>query len=69
MRRLVAAALLSMALASCVGVRPWQRGKLSKQKMQVDGQSEAVLIEQHTFSYREGSSGGYGGSGGGCGCN
>ena len=43
--------------------------KLSKKKMQVDGQSEAVLIEQHTFSYREGSSGGYGGSGGGCGCN
>ena len=30
---------------------------------------EATAIEQHVYEYREGSAGGYGALGGGCGCN
>lgn len=59
-----------LASAGCVGsVKPYERGKLAKSKMQFNPDPEAALLEQHVFQYREGSAGGYGGSGGGCGCN
>jgi len=30
---------------------------------------DELLLEQHTYEYREGAIGGFGGGGGGCGCN
>jgi hypothetical protein len=65
-----ALALLLLTLAGgCARVRPWQRELLAKPKMALDADPEAALLEQHVYEYREGAAGGYGGSGGGCGCN
>jgi hypothetical protein len=61
--------LLAVLASGCSGVKPYQREKLAKPKMQFDTQPEATQLEQHVFEYREGSFGGYGGGGGGCGCN
>lgn len=65
-------ALLGVAGAcgtGCATVQPYQRSYLAKDKMQLDPDPTATLLEQHVFAYREGSAGGYGGGGGGCGCN
>lgn len=60
---------LLLASSSCVRVKPYQRELLAKRIMALDPSPEATLLEQHVYQYREGSAGGYGGSGGGCGCN
>jgi hypothetical protein len=62
-------ALVLVAGTGCAAVKPWDRGRLAKSKMQLDPSPEATLLEQHVFEYREGSSGGFGTVGGGCGCN
>jgi hypothetical protein len=61
--------LTAIAVTSCASVKPYERGKLAKDKMALERQPEAVLLEQHVYQYREGSAGGLGGAGGGCGCN
>ena len=61
--------MLALSLVGCVGARPWEREHLAKRKMLLDDDPQAVALEQHVYSYREGSTGGYGSSGGGCGCN
>jgi hypothetical protein len=62
--------LLALAvLASGCGVQAYQRGHLAKPKMQLGQDPEAAALEQHVYEYREGASGGYGTTGGGCGCN
>ena len=53
----------------CATVQPWERGILAKKKMQMDADPEASALEQHVYEYREGTTGGYGSVGGGCGCN
>jgi hypothetical protein len=64
------AALVALALAaSGCGVQAYQRGHLAKPKMQLGQDPEAAALEQHVYEYREGASGGYGTTGGGCGCN
>jgi len=69
------AALLSMsisiALNGCVslGAKPWQRDLLAKRAMQFDGYALDDAIDDHIYFSKEGSSGGHGVSGGGCGCN
>lgn len=70
-RRLWPLPLLGVLLASsgCTAVKPWQRARLAKPMMQLDPEPESTLLEQHVYQYREGSAGGYGGLGGGCGCN
>lgn len=69
-RSIAAASLFLLLLsAGCTAVKPWDRGRLAKPKMQLDPSPESTLLEQHVFEYREGSSGGYGTVGGGCGCN
>ena len=60
---------LALLGAACAGVKANQRGRLAKSKMQFNPHPEAATLEQHVYSYREGSTGGYDGGGGGCGCN
>jgi hypothetical protein len=64
-------ALMSLALASagCATVAPQQRAILADPTMQfdADGKHEAPL--HHALENREGSMGGTGVEGGGCGCN
>jgi hypothetical protein len=56
-------------MLGCTAVKPWERGKLANPKMKLVRDPQAASFEQHVFEYREGSSGGYGTVGGGCGCN
>jgi hypothetical protein len=67
--RLARLLAIFLLLGGCAGVKPWEREYLSDPKMALDAEPEAALLEQHVYQYREGSAGGYGGSGGGCGCN
>jgi hypothetical protein len=61
--------LAAAGLGGCVNVRPWERAILADPCMAVVPDPEEAKLEQHLFAYREGSAGGYGDTGGGCGCN
>ena len=53
-----------------MGVQPWERDILARQNMmpgQADGLDDA--FDDHIYFSKEGSSGGRGFGGGGCGCN
>lgn len=60
--------VLTMASVSCVVVKPYEREVLADPIMQFDyyDLDRAYLLK--LFETREGSSGGYGGASGGCGC-
>ncbi len=61
-------AVLALLLSGCATVKPWQRGRLGHPAMQMDGRPGSSQ-RPHLLSIREGSVGGEGGTGGGCGCN
>jgi hypothetical protein len=62
--------LCILSLAGCTNtVQPWERGTLAKPEMAFDPNTSELAIRNHTFSAKEASTGGYGVSGGGCGCN
>lgn len=50
-------------------VTPWQRGNLAKRVMVRDATSAQAALEQHAYSAKEATAGGYGIGAGGCGCN
>ncbi len=50
-------------------MKPWEKEHLADKIMQFDADKEELAWELHAFPSREGSAGGYGGPGGGCGCN
>ena len=50
-------------------VRPWQKELLAKRIMLLRPDGEESRLDQHMLESREGSSGGFGTAGGGCGCN
>jgi hypothetical protein len=62
-------AIFLLTLASCVTVKPQQRQVLSDPIMQFEGDPHASAQLRHAIDNREGSYGGAGVSGGGCGCN
>lgn len=73
MKRLL---LITVALATlfafstgCARVKPWEREYLADPTMQFDANKEEEAVRKHFTSTREGSVGGFGVSGGGCGCN
>ena len=65
-RCLVLAAAL---LAGCVRVQAHQRGYLAKPTMNPQAAPLEQKLDTHVQEYREGSMGGNGVGGGGCGCN
>jgi Domain of unknown function (DUF4266) len=72
MKRLLAiAALMASLLSGCAtgGVAPWDRGVLARQDMQLDAYPTDAALDDHIYFSKEGSSGGRGFGGGGCGCN
>jgi hypothetical protein len=73
MRRFVILALLSTAaaLTGCgrYAVRADEKEFLADRIMQADYDVLETASDQHVLSNREGSEGGYGAAGGGCGCN
>jgi hypothetical protein len=66
---LVLLAIAASSLASCVTVKPQQRAVLADPIMQFEGDPQAAAQLRHAIDNREGSYGGGGVSGGGCGCN
>ena len=62
--------ILNLATAcSSLGVKPWEKGELSKKEMQFGSTPLQSGFEDHTYFSKEGSSGGRSFSAGGCGCN
>ena len=61
--------LVAIASAGCATVAPYDRGTLARTDMQLERNGDAAAGQQHADAYREGSAGGTGASGGGCGCN
>jgi hypothetical protein len=70
-RRALAALALAASLMGmgCVHVRPHQRETLAERKMKFSPDPAEDELDLHMQESREGSAGGYGSAGGGCGCN
>ncbi len=62
-------ALIVALLAGCATVAPQQRAILADPTMQFNGEAKHDAALRHAIENREGSMGGTGVSGGGCGCN
>ena len=60
---------LVVLLGGCARVKPWQREDLARRSMVDDREKGEKRFEQHARGSREGSDGGTGDPGGGCGCN
>jgi hypothetical protein len=63
--------LALVATAGCgrYAVRADEKEYLADRIMQPDYDATEMANDQHVLSNREGSQGGYGAAGGGCGCN
>ena len=66
---LFALLLLAPAAAGCATVSPYEREYLSRPSMDVQREAPEEGFKAHVFDAREGAMGGYGSTGGGCGCN
>jgi hypothetical protein len=55
--------------AGCATVKPQERAILADPIMQFEGDAKAAAQVNHALENREGSYGGSGVTGGGCGCN
>jgi len=71
--RVVLACLLLLALqflaTGCATVKPYERELLAQRIMDFNKAKAEEAKERHWLETLEGSSGGIGGSGGGCACN
>ncbi len=61
--------VLAMASSACVTVKATRRAVLADPIMQFEGDPQASAQLRHAIDNREGSYGGGGVAGGGCGCN
>jgi len=68
-RRLSMLLLPPLAACSMQPVQPWEKGILAKPEMTFEGDPLDQKFVEHTYSSKEGASGGAGVGGGGCGCN
>jgi len=66
---IVPLSLLLLAASGCVTVKPQERAILADPTMEFNGDPHANAPIRHAIENREGSFGGEGVSGGGCGCN
>lgn len=69
MRNTLLIVLTVTSLASCTTVKPWEREVLARDDMQLDAQALDTALDDHIYFSKEGTSGGRGFGGGGCGCN
>ena len=60
---------LLLGASACATVAPYERERLARPDMELGRNADARAGEEHATAYREGSTGGTGSSGGGCGCN
>ena len=64
----ITSVVLLFSFVSCAAVKPWEREKLADPIMEPKSQFAKQKLDEKFFSSREGSMGGSGGIGGGCGC-
>ena len=71
MRTFLLLATLCIVLEGCAtpGVQPWEREVLARDDMQLDANALDTAFDDHIYFSKEGTSGGRGFGGGGCGCN
>jgi len=71
MRKFSLLLLLAATLSGCtsLGVQPWEREVLARDDMQLDANGLDTAFDDHIYFSKEGTSGGRGFGGGGCGCN
>ncbi|MEK6679051.1 MAG: DUF4266 domain-containing protein [Nitrospirota bacterium] len=69
MKRYILTIIFILLITGCASVKPWEKEHLAGKIMQFDADKEELAWELHAFPSREGAAGGYGGPGGGCGCN
>jgi hypothetical protein len=60
--------LIMMLISGCAVVQPWERERLADPNMMFDENPIQKGIKEHYINIREGSEGGTGSQGGGCGC-
>lgn len=60
---------VAAATTGCAPVKPYQREYLSLRPMRPTSEASEDRFRSHWGSSREGSEGGFGAAGGGCGCN
>lgn len=69
-KKLILLSLVAMLFVSgCAAVKPWEREYLADPIMRPDYNKEEKAVREHFLGTREGSTGSFGVSGGGCGCN
>ncbi|WP_232317341.1 DUF4266 domain-containing protein [Candidatus Nucleicultrix amoebiphila] len=56
-------------LQACTNIEPWERNYMAESHMLLDPYPLDSILSDHIYFSREGTSGGYGLGGGGCGCN
>ncbi len=61
--------LLAFLLQACTSVKAYEREHLAKRIMDFNKVAGEEATERHWLETLEGSTGGMGGSGGGCACN
>lgn len=61
--------ILVVIVAACTPVKPWQKEHLASPHMAFEANTTEGKYRRHLYESREGSRGGYGVGGGGCGCN
>lgn len=71
MKNIIIFSLLSILFSGCVKeVKPWEKNILAEENMQLGGGDTMIKkINEHVFTSKEGTFGGNGIGGGGCGCN
>jgi hypothetical protein len=62
-------ASLSMSGCDAIGPQPWDRDLMAQRRMQLNPYPLQTAADDHIYFSKEGSSGGRGFAGGGCGCN
>ena len=68
MKKIATIIFIVLLVSGCVRVKVYQRETHAKKSMQ-DKPQVVSKLEGHVHEYREGSIGGSGVGGGGCGCN
>ncbi len=69
-KKIIIFSLLAFLFTGCIQeVKPWEKGTLAHERMQIGGNPMIKKINEHVFTSREASVGGGGIGGGGCGCN
>lgn len=71
MNKYLLISLLALMLGGCVNeVKPWEKEQLASEQMQPDGGNKLQKqYQEHVYFSKEGTKGGTGVAGGGCGCN